>query len=78
MDGLSAADVGTGIIRMREAGSQWPPSAAEFRAMCKPPKREHAAMYASPALQLTHKLDDEARAKGRAAIAEAMKLALKA
>lgn len=68
---LSAADIGTGLIALRNSGAEWPPSAVEFRAMCRPVKRENAAAYVvPPERQLPHKLDDSRRQKGRAAIAE--------
>ena len=71
---LSVADVGAGILKLRDSAKEWPPSATEFRAMCKQ-KRENAGMYSlPPERQLPHKLSDDDRAKGRAHIAEAKKL----
>jgi hypothetical protein len=62
----------TGFVSCVKRGDPWPPSLPEFRALCRPApgKREHAAMYGlPPSRQLPHKIDDDARAKGRAAVA---------
>lgn len=75
---MSTADLGTGIIACVKSGESWPPSLPEFRAYCRPPKRENAAAYVYSGPMLPHKLSDEDRAKGRAAIAAAMRVALEA
>ena len=42
----------------------------QVRALCRPARRENAAMYRVPATrQLPHQLSDERRSEGRAAIA---------
>lgn len=73
LDGLSASDVGIGLMALRDSGLDWPPSAVEFRRMCKPPKRENAAAYVWAGPALPHKLSDEQREKGREHIAEMRK-----
>ena len=71
MADMSAADLGVGIRALLESGNDWPPSLPGFRAMCRPAKRENAAMYRlPPSHQLPHKLSDEARAAGRQHIAK--------
>lgn len=69
---MSNAELKAGFFACLNSGEAWPPSLPQFRAMCRQPreKREHAAAYqAPPSLQLPHLLNDESRAKGRAAIA---------
>ena len=67
---MSDADLGVGIRGCIQAASEWPPSLPAFRAMCRPARRENAAMYRVPATrQLPHQLSDERRSEGRAAIA---------
>jgi hypothetical protein len=70
-------DLKRGFFACLNSGEAWPPSLPEFRAMCKGPKRENEMMYAIPRVpQLPHKIDDEARAIARQAIA-AMRSAIK-
>lgn len=66
---MSAADLGVGLAALLKSGEAWPPSLPEFRAYCRPPKRENAEAYRYTGPSLPHLLDDERRAKGRAAIA---------
>lgn len=71
LDGLSPADVGTGLLALRDSGREWPPSATEFRAMCKKPNRENAAMYhIPPSHQLPNLATDEEKQRGREALAK--------
>jgi len=70
LEGLSPADVGTGILKLRDSGAEWPPSATEFRAMCKKQNRENAAMYhIPPSHQLPKLATDEEKQRGREALA---------
>lgn len=66
---MSAADLGQGITGCVKSGEPWPPSLPEFRAFCRPPKRENAGAYRYNGPSLPHLLSDEERAKGRAALA---------
>ena len=69
---LTPEEIGNGLHGCLNRRDPWPPSLPEFRALCRPPKdkRENAAMYhCPPDRQLPHKLSDDAREKGRAAIA---------
>lgn len=69
---MSNADLKQGFLACIQRGDAWPPSLPEFRALCKPEKRENEAMYRFPPdRQLPHKLSDESRSKGRAALAAA-------
>lgn len=67
---LSGADIGTGLIQCLKLGHEWPPSLPEFRALCKPPKRENAAMYREFPPMLEHKVSDEQKARAREMVAE--------
>ena len=60
--------IGRGLRACLERTDPWPPTLPEFRALCRPAKRENEAMYHGALLE--HKLSDEDRAKGRAAIAK--------
>jgi hypothetical protein len=76
LDGLSVADIGTGIMALRESGLRYPPSAPEFRGMCRPRRRTNEAMYyCPPSRQLTKQLSDEERQHGREWISKAMEAA---
>jgi len=77
---MSGAELKAGFLACLTNGEPWPPSLPEFRNLCRPPKekRENAAAYRYTGPSLPHKISDEAKAKGRAAIAEAMRVALKA
>ena len=68
--GLTPAEIGLGLDRLAQAALAWPPSAPEFRALCRP-HREHARMYTEARLQLTHQLDAAARERGRSFVAAA-------
>lgn len=65
---MSTADLGVGLAGCLKGG-EWPPSLPEFRALCRPPKRENAAAYRYTGPSLPHLLSDEERATGRAALA---------
>lgn len=66
---LSNDDLKRGLAGCLYRPDAWPPSLPEFRALCKPEKRENEAMYRfPPSRQLPHKLSDEDRQKGRSAI----------
>ena len=68
---LTPADVGNGLDALVKAGTDWPPSATEFRRLCRPAKREHGQAYKGAPRQLRHMLSEESRAKGRKAVAAA-------
>ncbi len=76
---MSGQELKTGFIACLHNGEAWPPSLPEFRVMCRPvkEKRENAAAYRYTGPSLPHKITDEDKARGRAAIAEAMRAALK-
>ena len=63
-----------GLSALVKRGDDWPPSLPEFIRLCRPEKRENAAMYHCPLdRQLPKKLTDEDREKGREGIAAARK-----
>ncbi len=75
--GLDFDALKNGMRRLAESGSEWPPSAPEFRAMCQPQKHwEHAQLEAADRawrerqrLMLEHSATVEARhAEGKAAL----------
>ena len=73
---LSLEEIGNGLHGCIKRTDPWPPSLPEFRLLCRPvkAKRENAAMYhCPPDRALPHKLDDDARERGRAAVASALK-----
>lgn len=70
---ITPAEMKRGFYTCLTNGQPWPPSAPEFRAMCRPPRarREHPAAYQFPPdRQLTHELTHEQRERGRQHIAE--------
>lgn len=67
---FSEEDVFAGLQACIESREEWPPSLPQFRALCRPEKRENEAMYRFPPdRQLPHLLSEEARSNGRAALA---------
>lgn len=42
---MSFDELKRGLSECLNSGNAWPPSLPEFLAMCKPTKRENAAMY---------------------------------
>jgi hypothetical protein len=45
ISGMSFDELKRGLSECLNSGNAWPPSLPEFLAMCKPTKRENAAMY---------------------------------
>jgi len=68
---LSAEQIRTGLLKCLTNGEAWPPSAPEFVAMCRPARREHAAMYLAVPMLPAPKCDPE---KAAAALAAARRI----
>lgn len=68
---ISPEEMKRGFYTCLRNGQPWPPSAPEFRAMCRPPKdqREHAAMYREYQVPLPHLKTEDEIARGRAQLA---------
>jgi hypothetical protein len=67
---FSETEIFVAIQACVDSTEKWPPGLPEFRALCRPVKRENEAMYRMPPdRQLPHLLSEEARSSGRAAIA---------
>lgn len=68
---ITDAELQRGYLTCIRNGEAWPPSAPQFRAMCRPltPARENAAAYREYQVPLPRLKSDEEIAAGRAHIA---------
>ena len=66
---LAEDELFAGLRACALSGDGWPPTLPEFRALCRPTRREHAAAYRTAPPAIERKLSDEARAVGRAHVA---------
>lgn len=47
---LDSEQIRRGLAELVRSADPWPPSLPEFMAMCRPPRRENAAMYRAAAM----------------------------
>lgn len=74
LKGIAPDQIRYGLNKVSESGLEWPPSAPQFRAMCKPPSKPPEHIPWSPDRALSGSTHEERKASAKKWLGKAMEL----